>query len=222
LRAAAAIAFRAREITYSIGPRTNASTACVDLSSIFSRVEFARGANREGLVMLQWEAVASFPATGEVATGACPGRRLHRIAEVRRQQGMSMRTVARHMNAEARALKQQEEESSDLKLSELYRWQDVLGVPVADLLVESSEPLSAPVLLRARMIKVMKTVAALMETADTAPVRRLAQTLHDQLVEIMPELEGVSPWPAVGQRRSLDDVGRAAERRMATAVWREA
>jgi transcriptional regulator with XRE-family HTH domain len=172
--------------------------------------------------MLQWEAVASLPATREVATGAVPRRRLHRIAEVRRQQGMSMRTAARHMSEEVRVLKQQEDESTDLRLSELYRWQDVLGVPVADLLVESQEPLSAPVLLRARMIKVMKTVAALQETADSGPVRRLAQTLHDQLVEIMPELEGVSPWPSVGQRRSLEDVGRAAEHRLSGPRWREA
>jgi hypothetical protein len=93
----------------------------------------------------------------------------------------------------------------------LYQWQQALGVPVSDLLVESTDPLSAPVLERARMIKVMKTVAAIMENADSASTRQLAQTLVSQLVEIMPELEGVSPWPAVGQRRSLNEYGRAAK-----------
>jgi transcriptional regulator with XRE-family HTH domain len=146
---------------------------------------------------------------------------LHRIAEVRHQQGMSLRTVSRHMGIEGRILKQQEEETTDLPLSALYRWQEALGVPVADLLVESDATLSPPVMERARMIRVMKTVAAIMENADTPSIRRLAQTLVDQLVEIMPELEGVSPWPAVGQRRSLDDFGRAADRRLASPVFRD-
>jgi hypothetical protein len=43
-------------------------------------------------------------------------------------------------------------------------------------------------------------------------MERLAQTLVEQLVEMMPELEQVNPWHAVGQRRSLDELGRAAER----------
>jgi transcriptional regulator with XRE-family HTH domain len=147
--------------------------------------------------------------------------RLHRIAEVRKQQGISLRTVGRHLSMEVRQLKQQEQETSDLRLSDLYRWQGALGVPVVDLLVEPRASLSSPVMERARMIKVMKTVAAIMETAETAPIRRLAQTLATQLVEIMPELEGVSPWPAVGQRRSLEDYGRAARYGLAGRFWRD-
>ncbi|MGE0606441.1 MAG: helix-turn-helix domain-containing protein [Pirellulales bacterium] len=146
---------------------------------------------------------------------------LHRIAEVRHQQGMSLRTVSRHTGIEARRLREQEEESSDLRLSDLYRWQDALGVPVADLLVDSHEPLSTPVMERARMVKVMKTVAAIMESAQSVSIRRLAQTLADQLTEIMPELEGVGPWPAIGQRRSLDDYGRAAEHRLNGRMLRD-
>jgi transcriptional regulator with XRE-family HTH domain len=148
-------------------------------------------------------------------------RRLHRIAEVRRQQGMTLRTVGRHMGTEVRQLKQQEEETADLTLSELYRWQEALGVPVADLLVESGGTLSSPVQDRARLVKVMKTVAAIMEHADNVSIRRLAETLEEQLVEIMPELKGVSPWPSIDQRRSLDDYGRAAERRLAGPMWRD-
>ena len=36
--------------------------------------------------------------------------------------------------------------------------------------------------------------------------------LRDQLVELMPELEGVSGWPSVGQRRTMEELGVAAER----------
>jgi hypothetical protein len=34
--------------------------------------------------------------------------------------------------------------------------------------------------------------------------------MADQLVEIMPELRDVNPWHTVGQRRTLDELGRIA------------
>jgi hypothetical protein len=34
--------------------------------------------------------------------------------------------------------------------------------------------------------------------------------LIEQVVELMPEVEGVTPWPESGQPRRLDDVGRTA------------
>jgi hypothetical protein len=94
-------------------------------------------------------------------------------------------------------------------------------VPVGELLVDSNSPLSPPVLERARLVRVMKTAAAIAEKADSMSVKRLAQTLASQLVEIMPELAGVSPWHAVGQRRTLDEVGRIAERPYSDDVWRD-
>jgi hypothetical protein len=36
--------------------------------------------------------------------------------------------------------------------------------------------------------------------------------LEQQLVELMPELKDVAAWHSVGQRRSPDELGRAAER----------
>jgi transcriptional regulator with XRE-family HTH domain len=195
------------------------------LIPFLSLSQSAHQAGAEALVMSLSETVVGIPVTEDSAptgmSGISPGRPLHRIAAVRHQQGMSLRTVSRHMGVEGRILKQQEEETTDLPLSALYRWQEALGVPVADLLVESDATLSPPVMERARMIRVMKTVAAIMENADTPSIRRLAQTLADQLVEIMPELEGVGPWPAIGQRRSLDDYGRAADRRLGNPVFRD-
>ena len=58
----------------------------------------------------------------------------------------------------------------------------------------------------------MKTAAAILEKADGVRIRRLAQMLVEQLVEMMPELKEVAPWHAVGRRRSLDDFGRILER----------
>ena len=137
-------------------------------------------------------------------------RPLHRIAEIRRQQGVSLRTVARRMNMTVQRVRQQEQAETDLSLAELYRWQQALEVPVADLLVDLDAPLSAPVLQRSRLLKVMKTALAIKEAAEDESIGVMAQTLADQLVEIMPELRDVNPWHTVGQRRTLDELGRIA------------
>jgi transcriptional regulator with XRE-family HTH domain len=140
--------------------------------------------------------------------------RLHRIRTVRRQQGISLRTAARHLGSTIRDTRNQEEESSDLHLSDLYRWQVALGVPLEELLVESDKPLSRPVKERARMVRVMKTASAILELAPPGQVGRLAKMLVEQLVDLMPELKDVGPWHSVGQRRSLDEYGRIAEERI--------
>ena len=139
------------------------------------------------------------------------GRPLHRIQAVRIQQGMSLRTAARQLGVDVRSIRAQEQASTDLRLSELYRWQKALDVPAAELLEESGEPLSRPVAERAKMVRVMKTAASLLETADCPTTRRMAENLVQQLCDVMPELKEVSPWHTVGQRRSLEELGRAAE-----------
>ena len=133
--------------------------------------------------------------------------------------------AARHLVARARGqlrtsvreLEVEEDETSDLRLSRVYWWQSVLEVPVSELLVDSNSPLSAPVLERARLVRIMKTVAAIAEKAESSSIKRLAQTLASQLVEMMPELEGVSPWHNVGQRRHA---GRAGTHRRAALFGR--
>ena len=141
-------------------------------------------------------------------------RSLHRIEEVRKQQGVSLRSAARRMGTEVSRLKAEENAGADLRLSDLYRWQQALDVPVTDLLVEQTEPLSRPVMQRAQMVRVMKTAAAILEQTESGPLQTMAQTLVAQLVEIMPELAQVGSWHTVGQRRSLDDYGRAFDRRL--------
>lgn len=139
------------------------------------------------------------------------GRPLHRIQQVRLQQGMSLRTAARQLGTDVTTIRAQEQSSTDLRLSDLYRWQQALDVPAADLLEESGESLSRPVAERAKMVRVMKTAASLLETAESTTARRLAANLVEQLCEVMPELKDVSPWHTIGQRRSLEELGRAAE-----------
>ena len=143
------------------------------------------------------------------------GKALHRVGVVRRRQGVALRTVARYLNVEIEEAARQEQGETDLTVSMLQRWQEVLEVPIAELLVESDEMLSGPVMERARLIKVMKTAVTILEKAETPRVRRLAETMVTQLVEIMPELEGIGPWhEQTGARRSRDECGRIAERQV--------
>jgi transcriptional regulator with XRE-family HTH domain len=142
---------------------------------------------------------------------------LHRIAEVRRQQGVSLRAARQSLGLTSEHVQRQEQEDCDLLLSELYKWQQVLDVPVTELLVEPNRQLSQPISKRAMMIKVMKTAATILEAAQHHETKALAQRLVEQLLEIMPELEGVSAWPSVGQRRSLDEVGRIAQHPLSLA-----
>jgi hypothetical protein len=146
------------------------------------------------------------------AQGPGSGRPLHRIAEVRRNQGISVRSAARRLHTSMEQVRRQEDPYSDLPLSELYHWQDALEVPVVDLLVESDAPLSEPVLTRARLLRVMKTVRAIKESATAVSILRFVTMLEHQLIELMPELKDVAPWHSVGRRRSPDELGRTAER----------
>jgi len=135
---------------------------------------------------------------------------LHRIAAVRQQQGVTLRNVARRLGIPLPVVRRQEHPECDLRLSELLRWQQVLEVPVAELLVEGDDQLSGPVLERSRMVKLMKTAAAIRERSQEPAVARMVQMLVDQILEIMPELADVTPWHSVGQRRTGDELGRAA------------
>jgi transcriptional regulator with XRE-family HTH domain len=145
---------------------------------------------------------------------------LHRIAEVRRRQGVTLRNVARRLGMSLPVVRRQEQADCDLRLSDLQRWQEVLEVPVAELLVEGEGQLSGPVLERSRMVKLMKTAAALRERCQGTAVHRMVEMLVEQILEIMPELADVTPWHTVGQRRTLDEVGRVARTPVPEEIFR--
>ena len=142
----------------------------------------------------------------------CEARRLHRLRSVRRSEGISRRAMARRLGIDVRSVIEQEEETADLPLSMLYRWQAALGVPLQELLVDTGSELSPPVLWRSRMLRLMKTALSVVEQAKQVRVQRMGQNLVEQILEIMPELAGVGAWPSIGQRRSLKELGQAAHR----------
>jgi transcriptional regulator with XRE-family HTH domain len=139
-------------------------------------------------------------------------RALHRVAAARHRQGVSVRSAARRLGISIEQVRDQEEPTHDLLVSELQAWQRALEVPINDLLVDCEAPLSVPVLTRARLLKVMKTVRAIKEATKCVSIERMATMLEQQLIEVMPELKDVAPWHSVGQRRSHDELGRTAER----------
>jgi transcriptional regulator with XRE-family HTH domain len=141
-------------------------------------------------------------------------RPLHRLAVVRRQQGVSRHAVASRLHISVDQVRDQECEDSDLPVSTLYAWQKVLDVPVAELLVEPDDGLPSEVLLRSQLVRLMKTVRTTLDKAKQDSVRWLVQTMINQLVEIMPELSEVGVWNIGGKQRRRSDLGVAAERRL--------
>jgi transcriptional regulator with XRE-family HTH domain len=144
--------------------------------------------------------------------GAKSGKKFHRIQEVCIQQGATIRSLSRKMDISTSEIREQENPQADLRISDLLRWQRVLEVPLADLLIDSEGPLSEPVDRRARMLRVMKTAKAILESTHDRSTKRLASMLVTQLTDIMPELAEVSAWHTVGQRRTQNEMGRIVDR----------
>jgi transcriptional regulator with XRE-family HTH domain len=139
-------------------------------------------------------------------------RRLHRLAIVRRQSGVSARCLASRMNTSIADVQQQEKEGCDLLLSDLYKWQSALDVPISELLVEPETKLSPNVRLRAALLRIMKTVKSMERQIHSGGLRRLIIGLEKQLTEVMPELAEVPGWPIVGKRRTPDEIAPIEER----------
>jgi len=136
---------------------------------------------------------------------------LHRIAEVRAQQGISLKAISRRSGVDVQELKQQELPDSNLTLVDLIRWAKALEVPIENLIVDHDSELSDPVQSRAALVKVMKTVVALTEVAASPRVVRLTTMLREQMIELMPELAEIGGWPNFGSRRPPDQQGRIGE-----------
>ncbi len=163
-----------------------------------------------------------FGSNGARASRPAPStHKLHRINEVRLQQGASLRSVSRRMNLSSQEIRQQEDARTDLKISDLLKWQEILEVPLSDLLVDTTGPLSEPVNNRASMLRVMKTAKAIQESAHNRSVVRLANMMVEQLVKMMPELAEVSAWHTIGQRRGKDEVGRIVEQTIPDSLFSE-
>jgi transcriptional regulator with XRE-family HTH domain len=144
---------------------------------------------------------------------------LHRLGEARQQEHISCYNIARRLGITVGDVRRLECKTTDLPLSLLRKWAEVLDLPVAELVEEPGELLSPPVCNRARLVRVMKTAMAILEQCDEPQTKQLARTMVDQLIEIMPELHGISALNAVGKRRCLDELGIAAERSLPDEIF---
>ncbi|HEX2477477.1 MAG TPA: hypothetical protein VHK01_22160 [Lacipirellulaceae bacterium] len=151
------------------------------------------------------------PVVPAASPTALAPHKLQTLGAARRRQGLSVRCVAQRLGRTVSEVRAQEEENADIFLSELYRWQAALEVPIDELLHDPQDTLSPRVLTRARLLRVMKTAIAIRRQARSEAERRLARLLIEQLLEIMPELKEVAGWPAVGHRRSANELGRIGE-----------
>lgn len=163
--------------------------------------------------------VANVASSRRKNAGPAP---LQQVGEARRRQGLSVRCIAQRLSLTVGDVRAKEDPHADMLLSELYRWQSVLDVPLEELLADPQDSLSSRVLTRARMLRVMKTARALRAQARTESEHRLAKLLISQLIEIMPELKEVAAWPTVGHRRTADEMGRIAERTIPDDFMHEA
>jgi hypothetical protein len=67
-----------------------------------------------------------------------------------------------------------------------------MDLPVAELVVEQDDSFSMPVFNRVCLMRAMRTAMAILERTGNPQTKQLAQTLVDQLMEIMPELRGIN------------------------------
>ncbi len=143
----------------------------------------------------------------------------HHIRSTCKAEGVSARKVARRWKISLKEVRRQLNESTDLRLSELHRWQALLRVPFAELLPANAElALANPVSRRSQLIKAMKTVMSIQDAARQVSVQRLVSALIDQLTVIMPELAEVERWHGTEIGRGLYDDDRVARLNLSEIV----
>lgn len=152
--------------------------------------------------------------SGTIPTAVVPSapKPLHRLREARRQEGVSLRTMAERLGVSTSEVIEQEQEATDLPLSVIYRWQAALKLPLGELLLEPGDGRSDILEFRSQMVRLMRTARSIQENSRQKQIRVMTQNLVNQLLEIMPELDTVKSWPSVGKRRRRHELGVAVQR----------
>ena len=127
--------------------------------------------------------------------------RWHHLRAVRRRENVTVRTMAKRLGVTVPEVKRQEQGSLDIKLSTLMAWASALEIPAAELLGKVRPGLAPDLALRANLIRTMKTIRAIQESAQDTALQPLADALVDEMLEQYPELDDVKPWPQFGSRQ---------------------
>lgn len=142
----------------------------------------------------------------------------HRLKEARIRSGVSQRAVARRTGLSLAEVARQEE-SDNISLSDLQKWKDALGVPIAELLTDSPERTDELIRLRAGMIQVMRSLASLDSSDVSDSQKAIIQNMRHELEGLMPELSSVKSWPQFGGRRQRREPARIESQIIATSIW---
>jgi len=145
-----------------------------------------------------------------------PEKPLHQLQAVRDRQGMSVRKIAGNIGSSISIVQAEEEPGSDLLVSQLYRYQIALEVPLIELIEEPNDKSESSVGARASLVQVIKFFHSI-RNRDGLPRRyvKLLDLFRVQICELIEDgaklFREISPWPSVGHRRSTGEVGRIAE-----------
>jgi hypothetical protein len=134
-----------------------------------------------------------------------PPTPLHRIRDVRRREEMSVRTLARKLDRTVAIVKKMEHPDTDMRISCLRTVADAIGVPSSELLCDTDHNESQR--LRGLLVRVTKAIHSL-RSFQGRRGQRLCESILALIDEELPTAE-INELHAVGQRRSLDDIGRA-------------
>ena len=143
------------------------------------------------------------------ATGVHQARAYHQVAQVRRNQAVSLATCARKLGISVNEARYQEQPTTDLTISQLTAWKEVLGVPLSELIGPLEDELDNPIRNRALLLKVMKSAKQIRRDSRESGIRSMADNMIETLLDIMPELEDVAAWPEVGQSHEARPLGMA-------------
>ncbi len=150
----------------------------------------------------------------------------HRLAEVRNEQGLSLRTVCRRLGDSMNQVRQQECETYDLRISQLYAWQAALEVPLWECIFAPVDGLEANVGSRAAMLVSAKLLKSILEPDNVfGEAKVLLELLVGQISECFPDFSGymaeIGAMHTVGQRRSTDELGAIAYRAVPDSYFME-
>lgn len=142
----------------------------------------------------------------------------HRLQEARIRAGVTLRALSSRTGIPLRRL-QRQEASNDVSLNDLLRWQEALGVPLAELVDGPNDELAEMNRVRAGLVKIMRSVRSLQQTKLSEPQEAFVENLQTTLQTLMPELDAVRSWPVYGERRSTRSLPRIESNVISTAVW---
>ncbi len=141
----------------------------------------------------------SNPLDEKIDYTAAPGRR-HYIAEVLKNQKISVAHCAKRLGVTEEEVLRQLDPKSNLTLNQLFDWCEVLDVPLSEILPFDSST-SDPIRNRALLLRIMKTARQIQDLSVRTKVQYAAETLILQLLELVPDFAMIEAWPSVGQSR---------------------